>query len=731
MENASAVTELQVSGMTCQNCARHVTEALQEVSGVSSVDTRLQEGAATVRWIPSATPSIEKLVSALEEAGYSGREKSAGARQSLLEGWKFNVVYGTAVTVPLVLLEWVAGVGMTTWYKWLSFLLVLPLQVLGGWRFYRGAWRQLKIGQSNMDTLVSLGSTTAFLYSLWGLLAGWEAHLYFMDAAAILTLVSLGHFLEEKAAAQAASSLRALLNIAPQTARRIVAGAEETVPVSQLRPKDLVLVRPGDRIPIDGEVVEGESSVDESMLTGESLPIDKTSGAKVFAGTINQSGTLQLRVTATGQETALAHIIEIVQRAQNSRASIQRLGDRVSSIFVPIVVLIAVSTALWWGFFPASAAATNAWLSQFLWHSHSPGTSLGAAIYHAAAVLIIACPCAMGLATPVAIMAGTNAAARKGILIRDGSALEKSGRITAILFDKTGTLTEGKLAVAATESPKNEIASSLARLSNHPVSKAIAALSSENVAFENWREVRGAGIEARHGSETWLLGRLDWLKERGVAVSRDFSERWAREGATVVGLARGRTLESLYALKDTAKPWAREMIATLKESGYAIYMVSGDNALAAAAVAADLGIASENVRANVRPEGKLTVVEEFRGQGHRVAFVGDGINDAPALEAADLGIALMNATDVAREQADIVLLKADLRGIPESLKLAQATLRTIKQNLFWAFFYNAAGVPLAALGFLSPMLSAFAMGMSDLIVVGNALRLKRRRFAVK
>lgn len=727
----SGVTELRVSGMTCQNCVRHVTEALREVPGVSNVSTDLEGGAATVRWAPGSEPAVDKLLGALREAGYSGAERSEAGAVSIFEGWKFNVVLGSFVTIPLILLEWVGGFGLEVWYKWLSFALVLPLQVFGGWRFYRGAWLQLKSGQSNMDTLVSLGSTTAFLYSVWGLLAGWNTHLYFMDAAAILTLVSLGHYLEEKASAQAASSLRALLDLAPQTARRIKEDREEDVPVAALRPEDRVLLKPGDRIPIDGTVVEGGSSVDESMLTGESIPVEKQPGSKVYAGTINESGTMQLRVTATGQETALAHIIDIVQRAQSSRAEIQRLGDRVSSVFVPVVVVIALATAAWWGFFPEAAARLHAALAPFLWHAHSPETAPGAAIFHAAAVLIIACPCAMGLATPIAIMAGTNAAAKRGILVRDGAALEKSGRISTILFDKTGTLTQGKLTVADREqfngSTDGDVASAMARRSAHPVSKAIAALSGKTVAFKEWREVRGSGIEASTNGTLYRLGRIDWLVENGVAVPGEngFLSRWRNEGASIVGLAHGRDLLSLYALKDSPKPGARAVCDELQQSGYAVYLVTGDNAQTARTIAAQLGIPAAQVFAEVRPEGKLKVVEELRASGRRVAFVGDGINDAPALQAADLGIALMNATDVAREQADIVLLRSDLHGIPESLRLAQATLRTIKQNLFWAFFYNALGVPLAALGFLSPMFSAFAMGMSDLVVIGNALRLKR------
>jgi Cu+-exporting ATPase len=582
-----------------------------------------------------------------------------------------------------------------------------------------------------MDTLVSLGSTTAFLYSLWGLFAGWHAHLYFMDAAAIITLVSVGHYLESKASAQAASSLKALLQLAPQTARRVRNGVEEDVPAASLRLDDVVSLKPGDRVPTDGVVTEGNSSVNESMLTGESLPVEKNADSKVYAGTLNESGHILYRVSATGEETALAHIIQIVQQAQSSRASIQRLGDKVSSIFVPIVVAIAIATALWWGLAPQSAEAVHRWLSQFLWAPHLPEGGLSGAIFHAAAVLIIACPCAMGLATPIAIMAGTNAAAKRGILIRDGASLEKSGRITCVLFDKTGTLTQGKISVAAVEefvpnSQVQHLARSLAQRSNHPLSRAIAGLPGETIPLQNWNEIRGSGLQADREGQTVRLGSLRWLRENGIdlTAAQQAVERWSREGATLNGIAQGQTLLGLIALKDQAKPHAREVIERLERDGKRIYMVTGDNQGTAEAIARQVGITPQNIFAETRPEGKIAVIKDLQSRGERVAFVGDGINDAPALEQADLGIALMNASDVARESADIILLKADLEAIPESLGLAQATLRNLKQNLFWAFFYNAAGIPLAVVGFLSPIFSAFAMGMSDLVVIGNALRLR-------
>jgi Cu+-exporting ATPase len=574
--------------------------------------------------------------------------------------------------------------------------------------------------------------------------------------------------MEARVSDRAGAALHALLTLAPATARKLVppatpaaassaagfdlrtrfsaapakpiAAQETEVPVAALKAGDRVVLRPGDRVPVDGVVLEGESAVDEAMLTGESLPADKKAGAEVFAGTVNLDGRLVMRVAATGADTALAHIIAAVQRAQGSRAHIQRLGDRISNVFVPVIVSVALAAGLWWGLAPASAAAVHDALAGWLWHSHiPPGSAAGFII--AAAVLIVACPCAMGLATPAAIMAGANAAARRGILIRDGIALEKAGEITAIVFDKTGTLTRGQPVVAAEialAAPPaisfRALAAALARRSHHPLSQAIAALSAEAIALDDWREIRGSGVAARlpgAASESGhvQLGSLRWLGEAGVnlAGGEKFIAEWAPQGATVIGLAAGRTLLGLLAVRDALKPDAAGVVRQLRAQGLEIYLLTGDGALTAAGIAQSVGIAAANVRAGARPEEKAEFVKTLQAQGRRVAFVGDGINDAPALTQADLGIAVSRASDIAREEADIILLKSEIGAVPEALGLARATLRTIRQNLFWAFFYNALGVPLAALGFISPVVCAAAMGCSDLIVIGNALRLLRWR----
>jgi len=764
-EKRIIVSEFSISGMTCQNCARRAAQAIQSIAGVESVSVDLASGAATVRWLPGAVPEHNAVVETVRRTGFSAKLRGpspAGGEtksRSPSDTWRMNIIIGLAAVIPLALGEWVLHLHGEEWFAWTGFLLALVVQVFCGARFYRGAWAQLKARSANMDTLVSLGSTAAFGFSVYLLFSGLPGHLYFLESTAILTLISLGHWLEARATEQAASALKSLLRLSPSKARRLGADrSEEEVPIDSLRPGDIVVVRPGDNLPTDGVVLEGRAAVDESMLTGEAVPVEKGPGAVVYGGTLNPDGRLVVRVTATGEHSALAKIIAAVKRAQNSRANIQRIGDRVSSVFVPVVVAIAIAAGLWWWSDYDSAMSVAQVLSQYLWPATVPETALAAAFINAVAVLIVACPCAMGLATPAAIMAATNVAARRGFLVRDGVALEKAGRITTVVFDKTGTLTMGKPIVTAVkdlrfDTPAKEpieiVAASLAAPSNHLVSRAIACLRDRNGSgsktarsehqnattthatprWTDWREIRGCGVMAAGDGHVWRLGSLPWLQEEGIQSGTELSDVQSTAGETVIGLARDGELIGLFNVSDAHREEARAVVTALRALGKRVCMVTGDQPGPAQTIAARIGISPADVFAGIAPDQKSAMIQRLQQHGERVAFVGDGINDAPALEQADLGIAVGLATDVAREAADIVLLRSDLRAVLEALDLAGAALRTIKQNLFWAFFYNATAVPLAALGFLSPILCAATMGVSDLIVIGNALRLNlRKRF---
>lgn len=736
---------LSVEGMTCNHCALRVQEALQGVPGVEGVRVDLAAATASVRRSIPGEPADALLVEALDKAGYAARIRSAAAAAARprLQPWTRALLLGAPVTLALMAAEWVLGLGMNRTYQWTALILTLPVQGVVGAQFYRGAWRQLRSGRSNMDTLVSIGSTAAFGFSVWALFTGFPGHVYFMESAGILTLISLGHWLEARMASRAGDALRSLLQLAPERARRWRAGRDQEVAVGDLVPGDIILLKPGDRVPVDAQVTEGTSSVVEAMLTGEAIPVEKVRGATLFAGTVNQTGRLLAQVRATGSATALSRIISAVERAQSSRADIQRLADRISSVFVPIVVGVSFLTALAWGLAYPQMKAVHASIAGGLWHSMVPESPIAAAFVMATAVLIVACPCAMGLATPTALMAGVNAAARRGILIRDAQALEKSGRVSMVLFDKTGTLTVGAPSVVGMWSASGTfevLRPWIARLtasSQHPLSRAVSAWAGEpspvEAPPEGWIEHRGLGVEAQapatSGSDPMhRLGSLDWLQASGVDLgpATESVGRWQREGCSVLGFAEGASLLGAFAVRDPLRDDAAATLQRLRQMGVRVGLMTGDRMEVARELGRQLDLSPEWISAGVRPEGKAEAIREWQARGERVCFVGDGLNDGPALAQADLGIAVMKATDVAKEAADLLLLSPDLSAVPKALELSRSTLQVIRQNLFWAFFYNAAFVPLAALGFLSPMLSAVAMAASDLIVIGNALRLRRR-----
>lgn len=709
-------TQLHVDGLNCPSCAQKVRTSLLKIAGVDVVDISLETNQATVTWASSATPHPDVLIESLRRIGYPARlmtpkdtpDEHGHSHMTALH-WKMHVALGGVVTVFLLGSEWFTSWHMTAWYGWLAFILTLPVQIVVGQSFYKNAWAQVRAGQSSMDTLVALGSTAAFGLSVYGLLKpGAIMHLHFSEAAAILTVISLGHHMEARLSEHAGDALRALLHLAPAKASRIQDnGIEEDVPVRNIQCNDHIRIRPGDTVPLDGEIIEGESSINESMLTGESLPSEKTIGHFVYAGTMNQSGTLLVRVTALGEETALANIIRVVKRAQQSRAKIQKTADMISSVFVPIIFLIALATVLWWGL-----NSSNGWERG---------------IVNAIGVLIVACPCAMGLATPAALMAATGRAAKTGILLRDASAIEKCGNIDTILFDKTGTLTLGTpqvIKVQITPGFENHFASLVASIachSQHPLSQSLCTYfqSANRVPMEKWQEIHGSGVMAKHENQTVRLGSITWLQTEGVHMGNI----GLSEDATCLALGVDTVCAGWLHLRDEPRNEAAHMLHLLKEQGLQTGLISGDRENVTRAIASKLGIQPALVFAATRPELKSSIVLQLQQQGHRVAFVGDGINDAPALAQADLGMAVGNASDVAQEAADIILLHSGVEIVPEALELCRKTLRVINQNFFWAIIYNALLVPCAVMGWVPPIACALAMGISDIMIIGNSLRL--------
>ncbi|MCS3841680.1 Cu+-exporting ATPase [Pseudomonas sp. JAI111] len=713
--------ELSIDGMTCASCVGRVERALAKVPGVKSVSVNLANERAHLELLGHVDP--QTLIGAVTKAGYNAsvwevEHPQTDNQQQRLHRERWALIMAIALALPLVLPMLLQPFGVH-WMlpAWVQFALATPVQFIFGARFYIAAWKAVRAGAGNMDLLVALGTSAGYGLSLyeWATAAGRMPHLYFEASAVVIALVLLGKYLESRAKRQTASAIRALEALRPERAIQVIDGREQDVAISALRLNDLVLVKPGERFPVDGEVVEGQSHADEALISGESLPVPKQPGDKVTGGAINGEGRLLVRTQALGAETVLARIIRLVEDAQAAKAPIQKLVDKVSQVFVPTVLLIALATLIGW------------WLY---------GAPIETALINAVAVLVIACPCALGLATPTAIMAGTGVAARYGILIKDAEALERAHEVSAVVFDKTGTLTSGTpriahlSAIEGDEAGLLQMAGALQRGSEHPLAKAVLDTCAErglSVAdVSDSQSLTGRGIAGTLDGRRLALGNRRMLEESGLNAGplADSATAWETEGRTLSWLIeqspKPRVL-GLFAFGDTLKPGALQAVQQLNARHISSHLLTGDNRGSAKVVAQALGIT--DVHAEVLPADKAATVATLKKTGV-VAMVGDGINDAPALAAADIGIAMGGGTDVAMHAAGITLMRGDPRLVPAALEISRKTYAKIRQNLFWAFVYNLIGIPLAAFGFLNPVLAGAAMALSSVSVVSNALLLK-------
>ena len=714
--------DLDIKGMTYASCVSRVEKYLAKDEGVIDVSVNLATEKAKVEFDPAKLDAYQ-IMGIVKKAGYEANvstKEATGAKEAALKREKLTVILSTMLTLPLTLPMLLDLFGVHAMpYPWIQLALATPVQFIIGARFYKSAWGALKAKTGNMELLVALGTSAAFGLSLYFMFrdAGHmsDMHLYFESSAVIITLVLFGKYLEAKAKMQTTEAIKALQALQPATARVVRQGKELEIPVEELKLGDIVVARPGERIPVDGQLVEGASSVDESLITGESLPVEKQVGDKLVGGSINGDGFVKIEVGALGSETMLARIIRMVENAQAVKAPVQRLVDKVASYFVPIVLIIAAATVAIWG------ATTGDW---------------EAAIINGVAVMVIACPCALGLATPTSIMVGTGVGAKAGILIKDAEALEVAHSVTTVAFDKTGTLTEGKPAlehIHSLELPDRNFLSILAAIqsgSEHPLARAVmdrAALENiENQAPENFKALPGRGLLAKVAGKEYVLGSVRIFEEFDLENLELIESAKKREstGETVSFLAdvSEKKVLGFVTFKDQIKTVSKRTIEKLRELGVKTVMITGDNEGAAQAVAKKLGI--DEVYAQVLPDRKAEVVMELKRKGETVAMVGDGINDAPALAAASIGIAMSTGADVAVNAGGIVLMRGNPLLIPDAVDVSKRTYSKIKQNLFWAFIYNIVGIPLAAFGFLSPVIAGAAMAFSSVSVVTNSLLLK-------
>lgn len=708
-----------VEGMTCAACSARVERALNKQDGIYLANVNLLANKATILF-DAETTTAEAMMKVVEKTGYepidlnADKKEEPKKKRSREQSLRRSFIFSAILSLPLLSAMFFDMAGMRTFLSngYFQWVLASIVQFTVGLIFYRGAYHSLRGGGANMDVLVAMGTSAAYFYSIYLVLNG-HSHLYFETSAVLLTLIVMGKMLEERAKGRTGEAIKKLMKLQAKTARVRREGVWVEVPLEEVEVGDQIQVRPGEKIPVDGVIVSGETAIDESMLTGESLPVDKQPDDMVFGATVNANGSIEMRATRIGKETALAQIIRMVEEAQGTKAPVQRLADKVSGIFVPIVIVIA--------------------LIAFVAHL-ALGYGMETSILRAVAVLVIACPCSLGLATPTAIMVGTGRGAENGILIRGGEHLERAQKIETLIVDKTGTLTHGKPVVTDfetrgwSEADFFQLIGSVEDQSEHPLARALVdraqAVGNSFIPVENFQAVPGKGVSALVESKSVQIGKPKWIEELGADLGSDKQaiEEKEGQGKTVMVMTVDSTLAGWVAVADTLKETSMDAVRKLKDMGIDVVMLTGDNERTAKAIAAQAGI--DEVIAEVLPDHKAEAVMEYQKKGKIVGMVGDGINDAPALAQADLGFAMGTGTDIAMEASDITLMRGDLMNIPLAIGLSRTTMKVIKQNLFWAFFYNTAGIPLAALGFLNPMLAGAAMALSSVSVVSNSLRLK-------